>query len=104
MWKVFTNPEHIKTWRGPNGFTNTINTMEVMPGGVWELVLHGPDGTDYKNKSIYKEVLKPERIVFVHISPKCTATITFEADSNKTLLTWRMLFETAEAFQHVKDL
>jgi uncharacterized protein YndB with AHSA1/START domain len=102
VWEVFTNPEHIKNWWGPNGFTNTINIMEVKPGGVWDLVMHGPDGTNYKNKSIFKEVVKPLRIVYEHVSaPKFTATITFEADGNKTFLTWWMLFETAAEFHQV---
>ena len=34
VWEVFINPEHIKNWWGPNGFTNTIHKMEVKPGGV----------------------------------------------------------------------
>ena len=25
VWEVWTNPEHIKEWWGPNGFTNTFN-------------------------------------------------------------------------------
>src|SRR3982750_4400071 len=85
VWEVWTDPEHIKNWWGPNGFTNTIFKMEVQPGGEWDFVMHGPDGTDYKNKSIFKEVIKPERIVFEHVSgPKFTATITFEKQGSKT--------------------
>jgi uncharacterized protein YndB with AHSA1/START domain len=101
VWEAFTKPEHIKNWWGPNGFTNTIAIMDVRPGGTWEFVMHGPDGTDYKNKSIYKEVVKPERIVFDHINPNFTATMTFEANGNKTFLTWHMLFETKEQFEQV---
>ena len=102
VWDVFTTPEHIKNWWGPNGFTNTIDKMEVKPGGEWEFVMHGPDGTDYKNKSIYKEIIRPERIVFEHVSgPKFIATITFTAEGNKTYLKWHMLFESAEQFQQV---
>ena len=29
VWEVWTKPEHIKSWWGPTGFTNTIDTMEV---------------------------------------------------------------------------
>ena len=102
VWDVFTTPEHIKNWWGPNGFTNTIDKMDVKPGGEWEFVMHGPDGTDYKNKSIYKEIIRPERIVFEHVSgPKFIATITFTAEGNKTHLKWHMLFESAEQFQQV---
>ena len=102
VWEVWTNPDHIKNWWGPNGFTNTIFTMDVQPGGIWDFVMHGPDGTDYKNKSIYKEIVKPERIVFEHITgPHFTTTVTFAAEGKKTLLTWRMLFDTAEQLQQV---
>jgi uncharacterized protein YndB with AHSA1/START domain len=102
VWEVWTKPEHIKHWWGPTGFTNTIEIMEVKPGGTWELVMHGPDGTDYKNKSIYKEIVKHQRIVFEHVSgPKFVATITFTAEGSKTFLEWRMLFETAEQFRQV---
>ena len=102
VWEVFTNPDHIKHWWGPTGFTNTISKMDVKPGGVWEFVMHGPDGTDYKNKSIYKELVKPKKIVFEHVSgPKFLTTITFTADGDKTFLKWHMLFESAEQFQQV---
>jgi uncharacterized protein YndB with AHSA1/START domain len=102
VWEVWTNPEHIKNWWGPDGFTNTIKTMDVKPGGVWDFVMHGPDGTNYKNKDIYTEIVKPERIVFEHVSaPKHLTTVTFTAQRKKTLLTWHMLFESAEQFQQV---
>ena len=38
----------------------------MRPGGVWKHTMHGPDGTDYPNKSVFIEVVKPERIVFKH--------------------------------------
>src|SRR5882762_2151752 len=100
VWEVWTNPDHIKNWWGPNGFTNTIHKMEVKPGGEWDFVMHGPDGRDYKNKSIFKEIVKPERIVFEHVSgPKFTATVTFTEVGNKTLIRWSMLFESREQFE-----
>jgi len=97
VWKVWTEPEHIKNWWGPNGFTNTIIEMDVRPGGVWDLIMHGPDSTDYKNKSVYKEVVKYEKLVYDHISgPKFQFTVTFKEQGRKTLISIQMLFETAE--------
>ncbi len=102
VWEVWTKPEHIKNWWGPNGFTNTIDIMDVRPGGHWNFVMHGPDGTDYRNEDIYKEIVKPERIVFEHVTgPKHLTTVTFAAEGKKTRLTWHMLFESAEQFQQV---
>ena len=101
VWEAWTNPEHIAKWWGPNGFTNTITTMDMKPGGEWILTMHGPDGKDYKNKSIFKEVIPQKKIVFDHIAPNFTATIEFEARGEQTHLTWYMLFETAEQFIQV---
>ena len=99
VWKVWTEPDHIKKWWGPNGFTNTIFEMDVRVGGKWDYIMHGPDGTDYKNKSIFKEIVKHKKIVYEHVSgPKFTATVEFEKQGDKTFLKWHMLFETAEEF------
>ena len=102
VWEVWTNPEHIKNWWGPNGFTNTIARMDIRPEGKWDLVMHGPDGTDYKNKSVFKEIVQHKRIVYEHVSaPKFLATIQFESLGNQTHLEWHMLFETKEQFIQV---
>lgn len=99
VWEVWTKPEHIANWWGPDGFTNTIHVMDMRPGGAWDLVMHGPDGTDYKNKSVFKEIIKNKKIVYEHVSgPKFIATIEFEAQGDETMIRWRMLFQTAEEF------
>ena len=99
VWEVWTKPEHIANWWGPDGFTNTIHVMDVKPGGEWDLIMHGPDGKDYKNKSVFKEIIKNKKIVYEHVSaPKFVATIEFEAHGEETTIRWRMLFRTAEEF------
>lgn len=99
VWEVWTNPEHIKNWWGPDGFTNTITMMHVEPQGEWNLTMHGPDGTNYRNESIFTEVVKHKKLVYDHITgPKFTATISFEEQGDKTLLTWHMLFRNREEF------
>lgn len=102
VWKVWTEPEHIAKWWGPNGFTNTIFKMEVNPGGEWEFIMHGPDGTDYKNKHIFHEIVKEERLVLDHVTAaKFRMTVTFEAKGDKTLLTIQSSFESAEQLEQV---
>jgi uncharacterized protein YndB with AHSA1/START domain len=98
VWEVWTQPEHIANWWGPNGFTNTITKMDVQPGGEWTLVMHGPDGTDFKNRSTFKEVVPHKKIVFNHFNPNFTTTVQFEEQGDKTHLTWHMLFESKEEF------
>jgi uncharacterized protein YndB with AHSA1/START domain len=109
VWEVWTDPKHVVHWWGPNGFSTTIETMDVRPGGVWTHVMHGPDGTDYPNKSVFKEVVKPERIVYSHGGGReggpgahFEATWTFDAlEGNKTRATGRMVFVSAADREHV---
>lgn len=102
VWEVWTDPEHLKNWWGPNGFTNTISVMDVQPGGQWALVMHGPDGTHYPNESIFTEVVKHQKIVYEHISdPRFLTTVEFEPRGQKTLMNWHMLFESREQFLRV---
>jgi uncharacterized protein YndB with AHSA1/START domain len=102
VWEAWTNPEHIQHWWGPAGFTNSISKMDVRPGGEWEFIMHGPDGTDYKNKHIYLEIIKPEKLVLEHVTgPKFVMTATFEAQGDKTLVTLHSVFESAEQLAEV---
>lgn len=102
VWEMWTKPEHISQWWGPEGFTNTITKMDMRPGGSWNLTMHGPDGTDYDNQSFFREVIPMKKIVYEHVSkPHITATITFEAQGNKTLLNWHALFDSREEFLEV---
>jgi uncharacterized protein YndB with AHSA1/START domain len=99
VWEVWTDPKHIKNWWGPDGFTNTIAKMDLREHGEWNLVMHGPDGTDYKNKSIVREIVVNRKLVYEHITgPKFVATVRFTPQGNKTLLEWHMLFASREEF------
>ncbi len=103
VWEVWTNPEHIKNWWGPNGFTNTIYKMDVKPGGEWELMMHSPDGTNFWNKHTYTEVVKYKKLVHVHGEPKFEMTITFTPQGNKTLVNIVSLFESIEILKKVVE-
>jgi len=54
---------------------------------------------------VFIEVVKPERLVFEHVSaPRFRTTVTFTADAGKTMLTWRMLFDSVEECGKVRCL
>lgn len=104
VFKAWTMPEHLAQWWGPKGFTNTFQEFDLRPGGTWQFIMHGPNGTDYQNKSVFVEIVKPERIVIQHVSgPRFQVTATFEDVNGKTRLTFRQLFETAAEFDKVKS-
>lgn len=69
VFRAFAEPEHLAVWWGPNNFQSTVHSFDFRPGGRWELTLHGPDGTDYKNEYFATEIVEPERIVICHPDP-----------------------------------
>lgn len=103
-WRAMTDPQHVVHWWGPRGFSTTIEVMDVRPGGVWSHVMRGPDGTEYPNKSVFIEVVKPERLRYSHgghrkggPSVQFESTWTFDpVDAGKTRVTIRMVFTSAE--------
>ncbi len=96
MWEVWTNPNHILNWWGPTGFTTTIHKMEVKEGGEWDLTMHGPEGANYPNRSIFIEIISFKKIVFEHFNPHFMTTVVFESKGDETLIDWSLLFDTAE--------
>jgi uncharacterized protein YndB with AHSA1/START domain len=100
VWEAMTNPKHVVNWWGPRGFSTTIEEMDFRVGGVWKHVMRGPDGAKYPNKSIFKEIVKPERIVYQHGGKRengpgvsFVSTWTFDSiQTNKTKVTIRMIF------------
>lgn len=101
--RAFTDPEQLKHWWGPNGFTNTIHEFDPRPGGRWRYTMHGPDGTDYHNECVFAEV-SDTRIVFDHLQPvhHFRMTMTFAEKDGKTTLTWRMRFDNAAELTKAK--
>lgn len=104
VFAAFSDPALLARWWGPSGFTNTFETFDLRPGGKWRFVMHGPDGKDYRNESVFVSVDPPERVVFRHVSGhRFEMTITFEEEGEETVLGWRQLFETAAERHRVAE-
>ena len=102
VWEAWTKPEHVVRWWGPRGFTTTIQEMDVRPGGVWRLVMHGPDGTDYPNRTVFTEVVPPQRLAYTNTggrkggpAAQFQMIATFDPEGEKTRVTMRMVFPSA---------
>jgi uncharacterized protein YndB with AHSA1/START domain len=106
LFKAFADPEQLKHWWGPKGFSITIASFDFRPGGEWLFTMHGPDRTDYPNRKIFLEIKEPELIRFEHPDPahRFVMTMTFETKGKKTLLTWHMAFEPHESNESIKSL
>jgi uncharacterized protein YndB with AHSA1/START domain len=103
VFRAFAEPHHLARWWGPNGFSSTFEVFEFQPGGIWRFVMHGPDGTNYPNESVFREIIVPERVVFEHLSEghHFFMTITLAAHGDQTLVGWRQVFDTAAHKQRI---
>jgi uncharacterized protein YndB with AHSA1/START domain len=103
VYEAWTDPELLARWWGPSGFTNTFHEFDLKPGGEWRFVMHGPDGTDYPNHSVFVELVPRQRIVLRHLNaPEFLLTAVFEDLGGRTRLVFRQLFNTATTFERVK--
>ena len=104
VFEAFRDPGRLANWWGPKGFTNTFAEFDFRPGGHWHFVMHGPDGADYPNHSVFDEVVPRERIVFRHLDEmhEFQMTILLAEQGGKTQITWRMLHPTVEKCERVK--
>jgi len=99
VFQAWTEARHLARWWGPHGFSTTTKSFEFRPGGVWEFLMHGPDGTDFRNRVEWREIVPPERIVYlqgqVAGDPDAFVTsVTFEERGDRTEVTLRTLFNT----------
>jgi uncharacterized protein YndB with AHSA1/START domain len=107
VWKAWTDPQQVKRWWGPKNFTTPFAKIDLRVGGVSLTCMRSPDGKDYWSTGVYREIIKPERIVCTdsfadekgNVVPathygmsadfplEMLVTVTFEALEGKTKLT-----------------
>lgn len=97
VFEMWTDPKHLANWWGPRGFSITTHEFSFKPGGVWRFIMHGPDGRDYKNEIVFREIVRPKRIAYSHVStPPFEAFATFTDRNGKTEVTMKGVWESEE--------
>ena len=66
VWKAWTEVEQMKQWWGPKGFVVTHCKLELRPGGKGHYCLRAPDGSDMWGRFVYREIVKPSRLVWIN--------------------------------------
>lgn len=94
VWKVWSDPNQAKEWWGPNGFTLPFVEMDQRPGGKWRAHMRSPDGKDFWQHGVYREIVPPEKTVYTFVwdaepDQEMLITVLFAARGNKTEMTFR---------------
>jgi uncharacterized protein YndB with AHSA1/START domain len=104
VYRAWTEPDHLKNWWGPAGFTNTFNEFDFRVGGKWSFIMHGPDKGNFANECEFIKIEKPSLIAWKRYSkPLFQILATFEeVSSEKTKIVFKMLFDTVEECNKLK--
>ena len=107
VWDAWTDPKKAAKWWGPRGFTLTTHSKDLRPGGTWNYTMHGPDGVDYRNITVYHEVEKYSRLVYDHGAnetqpPLFRVTVLFSEEDGITTMDMTMAFASEEVKTQMK--
>lgn len=104
VYKAWTDPDHLKNWWGPNGFTNMFNTFDLRVGGRWSFVMHGPEKGNYKNECTFAVIKEPELLVWDRQSqPIFQVEVVFEEiNTNETKVIFKQKFKTVEECEKLR--
>lgn len=107
---VFTaiqDPSRLARWWGPDGFTNSFELFEFMPGGRWQFVMHGPNGTNYPNQSEFAEIVPNSLVRIRHLSqPHFVLSVSLSPIGGGTMVSWEQDFvdpTVAENIRHIVE-
>ncbi|HYF36640.1 MAG TPA: SRPBCC family protein [Prosthecobacter sp.] len=107
VFAAFARPELLARWWGPSGFTNSFEIFEFKSGGRWKFVMHGPNGSNHPNESVFLKLDPPSTLVIQHLSPPhFILTISLAAHPGGTEISWAQVFESsavAAAIGHIVE-
>ena len=105
VFAAFEQPDRLAQWWGPSGFRNTFERFEFTPGGRWAFVMHGPNGVNYPNEAVFREIHPDTKMVIDHVSPpRFTLSVLLTAQGNKTHLAWIQEFESLEVAARMRPI
>jgi uncharacterized protein YndB with AHSA1/START domain len=98
VFRAFSEPEQVRQWWGPTGWTMPVCTIDFRPGGEWRYCIRNAEGEEHCARAVYQKIVPMEQIVFrdeivdnqgrpIVGQPSRQLTVIFNDLAGKTLLT-----------------
>ena len=104
VFDAYTKPELLKRWLGVfGGYSMPVCEVDLRVGGTYRFVWRGPDGAEMGVRGVYREVVRPERLVHTEkfdeawYPGESLITTVLAEQGGKTTLTVTMRYESREA-------
>jgi uncharacterized protein YndB with AHSA1/START domain len=65
VWKAWSEPAALAQWWGPKNAKIRVISLDFRPGGMFHYAMAFQPGREMYGRFIYREVVAPERLVFV---------------------------------------
>ncbi|MGY5777919.1 SRPBCC family protein [Rhizobium sp. LEGMi135b] len=97
LFRLWTEPEHLMRWWGPQTTTASSVSIDLREGGAWRHCILTTEGREYWSHGRYLEIVPSERLVFTFAwenqegKPEhpMQATVEFHELGEKTRLVFR---------------
>ena len=66
LWKVWTDPDHVKKWWAPAPWTTSRCEMDLRPGGKFRTVMRSPEGQEFPHVFCFIELIENEKMVMTN--------------------------------------
>lgn len=101
VFDAWSKPEHVKRWFGLPQLTLVVCEMDFRPSGAWRWVLRDPNGSEHGFSGEYREMVRPERIVFTERYEPIPGsdhevTVTLSEESGRTTLREHIRYQSRE--------
>jgi uncharacterized protein YndB with AHSA1/START domain len=103
VFDAWTRPELLKRWLGVfGGWTFAVCEVDLRVGGKYRFVWRGKDGNEMGMGGLYREIVRPERIVCTEkfddpwYEGDAIDTTTFVERAGKTTMTTTVLYASKE--------
>jgi len=105
VFDALTEPDLLKRWHGPHGWSLVVCEVDLKAGGAFRFVWQrGADATtDMGMGGVYREVVPPERLVHTErfdqpwYPGECVITTVLGEEGGKTTFTATLRYESREA-------
>ena len=103
VWEAMTRPEHLRRWYGPRGTELVSCDIDLRPGGAFRYVLRTPEGHEAAFSGVYREVVRPERVVNTwefeaFPGHGAVETATLKEEDGRTTVRLSIVFQTPEDY------
>lgn len=102
VFEAHTSCEHMAHWWGPHGYEFAACEVDFRPGGKWRIVHRAPDGGEFPFRGEYREIVRPERIVWMFgfegmVGEPAVETLTLEERDGVTILRTLSVYDSRES-------